>query len=411
MKKRAISFVVIFILMFGLLAVQTAFAADATVSLSGGGTYEKGDSFYVTLTYSGDTYGAATATITYDSSVLEYQSCDGAEAYGSGGTVKITMSSGSGTTSLSCKLKFTATAVGSSTVTATTLDVYNLDLEELSASTKSIKVTVNNTETSASTNANLSSLLISSGTLSPSFSASTTSYTVNVSNDVTVCTISAKTADSNATYTVTGSKNLSVGTNVRTVVVTAESGATKTYTITIVRAAATATDGSDTNDDSNVDDDSITGEDDQSEDDSEIEVIVGDKTYYIQEDYSLEDIPSGFHLTTVTYAGEEILAIADSDENLILCLLKDGESGDQIWFFYDAETETFSESTELTAAQILEYMADDNAVEAAEEDAVEAVDDTDDGSISATNAMLIVFAATAVLLAVVLVVFWRKRKK
>ena len=50
--------------------------------------------------------------------------------------------------------------------------------------------------------------------------------------------LSAATEDDGATYTVSGSKNLSVGKNVRTVTVTAENGATRTYTITIIRAAA-----------------------------------------------------------------------------------------------------------------------------------------------------------------------------
>ena len=85
----------------------------------------------------------------------------GAESYGSGGVVTVTMSNGSGTSSLSCRLKFTAKAAGSSYITAETSDVYNLDMEELSAQTKSIKVTVKNTAASASTNANLASLQVS----------------------------------------------------------------------------------------------------------------------------------------------------------------------------------------------------------------------------------------------------------
>ncbi len=98
----------------------------------------------------------------------------------------------------------------------------------------------------AASNANLSSLALSSGTLSPVFASGTTSYTATVANSVTSVTVTAATADANATMTVNGSAtasgaasgsiNLNVGENVITTTVTAEDGATtKSYTATITR--------------------------------------------------------------------------------------------------------------------------------------------------------------------------------
>jgi len=95
-----------------------------------------------------------------------------------------------------------------------------------------------------STNANLSGLTISNGSLSPAFASTTTDYTANVSFSVTSVTVTPTVADPTATVTVNGSSNLTnpislnVGDNTITVLVTAQDGTTtKTYTVTVTRAA------------------------------------------------------------------------------------------------------------------------------------------------------------------------------
>lgn len=104
----------------------------------------------------------------------------------------------------------------------------------------------------ASTDASLSSLAISNGTLSPGFVSSTTSYTVNVDNSVSSITLLPTTNQSNAAVTVNGITvasgnasapvNLAVGSNIITTVVTAQDGSTtQTYTVTVTRPAATTT--------------------------------------------------------------------------------------------------------------------------------------------------------------------------
>ena len=101
-----------------------------------------------------------------------------------------------------------------------------------------------------SMDADLSSLTISEGTL-PTFAAATTSYAVNVDNDVTSVTLMPSTADAAASVTVAGTAvtsgatsgaiTLDVGVNAIAIVVTAEDGTTmKTYTVTVTRAANTA---------------------------------------------------------------------------------------------------------------------------------------------------------------------------
>lgn len=100
-----------------------------------------------------------------------------------------------------------------------------------------------------STNANLSNLTLSSGTLSPSFSSAATSYTSTVANSTSSITVTPSAADANATITVnevtvtSGQPSneiaLSVGSNTISISVTAQDGTTtKTYTVSVTRASS-----------------------------------------------------------------------------------------------------------------------------------------------------------------------------
>ena len=100
-----------------------------------------------------------------------------------------------------------------------------------------------------SDNADLGGLTISSGTLSPQFSSSDITYTASVDNSVTQVTVTPTASHSSATITVNDNTvisgtghivtGLTVGsTNTVTVIVTAQDSTTKTYTITLTRAAS-----------------------------------------------------------------------------------------------------------------------------------------------------------------------------
>lgn len=236
--RTACTITMLFVMLLtGVFFSDTAYGQEAAVSLSGGGTYEKDDVVTLTVKYTGGTFGSATGRITYDSDILTYQSCSGAEAHGSGGTVVFNMSDGTGKDSLQCKLKFKASSAGKSTVKLNTSDIYNIDLTEMSATDKNTSITIKNTSKSAASNADLASLKVSAGELSPAFSKNVTAYTVRVGKNVEQCSITAVKEDNKAKLSVSGSGKLSVGDNVRKIIVTAENGKTKTYVITINRAA------------------------------------------------------------------------------------------------------------------------------------------------------------------------------
>jgi LPXTG-motif cell wall-anchored protein len=92
-----------------------------------------------------------------------------------------------------------------------------------------------------STDATLSNLSVSAGTLSPVFASGTEEYGVEVPYSASSITLTAETTDANATVTGdVGAKSLNVGQNKFEITVTAEDGiATKIYTVIVTRAAST----------------------------------------------------------------------------------------------------------------------------------------------------------------------------
>ena len=131
-----------------------------------------------------------------------------------------------------------ALAIGSNTIT-TTVTAQN-------GSPRDYTVTVTR---AGSSNADLSALSLSSGTLSPAFASGTTAYTASVANATTSVTVTPTVSDATASLAVNGvavtSGNasgaiaLAVGSNTITTTVTAQDGtSTKNYTVTVTRAAS-----------------------------------------------------------------------------------------------------------------------------------------------------------------------------
>jgi hypothetical protein len=99
----------------------------------------------------------------------------------------------------------------------------------------------------SSNNANLSALVINTAALVPDFSSNTLNYTAEVATPVTSVTVTPTTQAASATVTVDGNAvdsgsdspaiALAVGDNGVPVIVTAEDGTQRTYTVVITRLA------------------------------------------------------------------------------------------------------------------------------------------------------------------------------
>ena len=152
-------------------------------------------------------------------------------------------STGTGTVSISagsyCIAGVDYDASGSASVTIVAADKPD-DSEPAPAPTPSGggSSTGNNPGVSLSSNNALSSLTVSAGTLTPAFDPAITEYTLSLPSQSDRLTITANPSDSRATVQGDGDISLQDGETSLSVVVTAEDGSAKTYTITVQVAQA-----------------------------------------------------------------------------------------------------------------------------------------------------------------------------
>lgn len=119
---------------------------------------------------------------------------------------------------------------GTATITFTpqNMALYSNDSRYTSSSSITIRV---NARRQLSTNNNLASLGIDGANLNPEFNSNTLEYAVELEAGTEKINVNASVADGNASVSGTGEKEVTEGDNNIEVVVTAENGATKTYTI------------------------------------------------------------------------------------------------------------------------------------------------------------------------------------
>ncbi len=348
--KKLSALIVSVILILGCF-VFTASAAAATIAFSSNSP-KVNNAVTVTVTVSGSEAMYSTElSVSYNPDVLRFESGDSAS--GGAGVVKVA-GLPSGATKQSYALKFTAIASGSSAIQASGVAYYQNTEESVAAS-----ATMTVSDAAKSNNANLKSLSLSKGTLSPKFSASKTSYTATVPTSVTEVKVYATAKDSGATVEISGESVLKDGENIRTVTVTAPSGAQKVYTIKIIRSDLTAE------------------PEPEVPEVNPLEITVDGASYIVLNDISGVILPAGFLVETAQYNGVDISVAKDADGNYILYYLKAADSeiatpyllngdtferlqcaaiGDKIYIFADVPAElTAAEGYYETAVKIGDF--------------------------------------------------------
>lgn len=296
-------------------------AASASVSVSNSNP-KVNNAVTVTVTVKGNEAMYSTEFfVKYNPDVLRFESGDAAALSGAG-VVKIA-GLPAGNTKQSYSLKFTTIASGSSSISASGGVYYENTDDSFSGS-----ATVNVSDVSKSTNANLSSLRTSAGVLSPKFSASVTEYTVNVGSNTTECKVYGTTADPDADISVSGSATLKIGENKRVVTVTAPSGDTKSYTLTIIRSETDDTDSSENT--------SGTGEIP-----SALETVVDGVSYMVLKDISGIKLPNGFTASERLYNNETVSVAMDEKGLFEIFYLKSADSDTAYPYTYDQEKNAF----------------------------------------------------------------------
>lgn len=349
MKKNIrilIVFATILTVIFSLFSFNVS-AASAILSFSKSSA-DVGDSVTVTVTVKGNNLTGADLRITYSQDILTYVS--GADG-GGAGSLQIVDMTLSEDTSKSYSVTFKAEKAG-----AAQISVSGYVSDGIPASDVDIgaSATLNVVNKVLSSNANLKSLRLGVGTLSPAFSPDITSYDVLIPNSATKCLVYATTADSNATLDVQGDSAMKIGYNKRVVIVTAPNGTQKSYTLNITR--------------SDVPDDGELTSSDASDTSSETSSLIGSidsVNYTIATDISNVPLFKGFSISTALYNGTDVAIATDEGGNYKIYYLKSPDSEELIPCLLDNETNTFEKLKYVTIGEntyIFEEFPEDKTV-------------------------------------------------
>ncbi len=295
--------------------------------------------------------GAATIRLVFDSRYLQYVSGDlGTYGKVSGNTVTLDKEN-AGSGNMSFSMTFKALQTGRTTIDCTSYDISDGtdDPQSMSVNMGNSTVTIN-AQPTASSNNNLSSLSISPGTLSPGFSAGTTSYRASVSNSTTSVAVSATAADGKARVAVWGNTGLDVGNNTVTVQVTAENGSKKTYTITVNRAAGSTggNTGGNTGGSAPAPDDTPSPSPTATPE-PQVTVTLPDDTQLPVSNQLPEgvSVPAGFEPSQVEVDGLSIPTAVHKEGNLTAVYLAGDEEHPAGFYFYNEKTREVQPMTQV----------------------------------------------------------------
>ena len=216
-------------------------ASSATVSWSGTGSVTPGQTFTMDIVESASTGGGALMSAggvitSSDTSCISFVSVTKVASGTTNGN-KFAYSDMDGSTSgfTIARATFKAGSSACSTnINITQPKLAFTDSTKLTPSTISKKITVASStpEPSKSSVKTLKNLVPSKGSLSPAFASGTTSYTINLTDDISSITFNATPTDSKATVSGT-TCSLNSSSTVCKVVVKAEDGTTQTYSVTV----------------------------------------------------------------------------------------------------------------------------------------------------------------------------------
>lgn len=335
--KRSIQIMILSLIVV-ISCKMSVLAAGNSISFSDP-TAEKGETIIITVKVAAEStpLGTVDMTLVYDEDALEYTGSGSAVKGGSGSIQIADKASNSSTNTMTYELTFTALKAGSSTLKVSDYKVSGYDESTVTMDhVGSSSVTVTDDSASLSKDASLKELKLSEGTLSPAFSPSTMNYTASVGADINSIVVSGTTSNANAEITsVSGADNLKTGDNTIKVSVTAESGATAVYTVTVTKAdtaAGTATAVPEPTKEA-VETMASTGEDDS--------IYVNEKLLTplaLPADAELKGYTKG----TLEYNGEIMEALVSDYMELYVVYMTDTE-GNEDYYVYYKDVDQFTE--------------------------------------------------------------------
>ena len=300
-------------------------AASGTIKVTGSSQVVVGNKITLTVTLSSSTkIGSWQMNLNYDKNYLQLTSTN-SEA---GGTM-MANTTATGLTKKTYTFTFKALKTGSTKVSIDSYLVYAFDdLSQMSISTssKTVKImTQEELEATYSKDNDLKSLSVEGFELNEEFSKDLTAYTVTVPEDTKQITINAKENDSSASVTGTGTFDVTQGTNTFEIVVRAENGSEKTYTLTV-----------------------------EVKDNNPINVSIDDKNYTIVKIKEYLPQVNAYQETTVKINDFDIPAYKSDLTKMTLVGLKDTE-GNIALYIYDEKNNIYTKYNEIVGNNLVIY--------------------------------------------------------
>lgn len=301
-------------------------AASGTIKVTSPSTnVVVGNKITLTVTLSSSTkIGSWQMNLNYDKNYLQLTSTN-SEA---GGTM-MANTTATGLTKKTYTFTFKALKTGSTKVSIDSYLVYafdDLSQMSISASSKTIKImTQEELEATYSKDNDLKSLTVEGFELNEEFSKDLTNYTVTVPEDTKEITIKATKNDSTATVSGDGTFEVTQGTNTFEIVVRAQNGAEKTYTLTV-----------------------------EVKDSNPINVTIDGKDLTVVKIKEYLPAASAYQETTVKINEFDIPAYKNDYTNILLVGLKDSEGNINL-YIYNQETNKYSIYNEIKGSNLTIY--------------------------------------------------------
>lgn len=342
--RNIISLGIIVLLLLGMATFSIS-AASTSISLSTS-SITVGSKLSVTVSLNaGEEIVGATMFLSYNPEIIEWINTGG-DFEGGAGLIKIFLDPESGATKDSKVLNFNTIKPGTSDITLKDCIYVGNDFTEHPVDGRTVNVTVK--DATKSGDANLKSLRLAHGTLSPQFSKDVTSYTATIPYSVTECKVYTRTSDLSAQVAVEGSATMKVGENTRTVVVTAPNGNQKRYKIVITRLPE--------------------GEGDQPTEEPQEnsnKVVISGTDYEILSDLGGIAVPKGFLIAESEYNGTKVATLEDENGKYLIYYLKNTKDNKNEPFVLDEDTKSFKKLPYITSGNdfyILEDVDDTKGI-------------------------------------------------
>lgn len=408
--------VMIILLLLAALPVQTAFAASATITLSTD-TEEihAGDIVEVKLTISADaTIGDFEAFLSYDDTIFEFYSAASCITGGAGFLKVSDIGASPSAQDRTYRIYFTALTQGECEVALYDRPIVYCYTDGLEMSVTGVSKTFSVLPSvTASANSRLSALHLVDNrpatiSLSPAFSAETTTYYAAIPYDSDMVIVSAIAEDSLANVNVSGGKNLQHGNNEVLITVTAEDGSRTVYTIYVYRSEFENEPEDITEGDTVSPEEPVsTAEPGIAFEITEDRVLVTEyHTYTVCEKPAEFTLPDGYVQTTLMLDNLQMPAYVkqgEAPEEFLLLVLKN-EAGEVNWYRYDRVEQTLQRVSEE------EYIVT-QVIQSNDESLKEAIKEYEVHQSLLTFAVALLFGICLVLLMIILGLCIRRKNR